>query len=194
LSCLDRRSTLVPIRAPARSKIATGTALALVALASCAAISASGEVDERLGCGTAIPSDRDDGRRGKRDVVVGPVRLVSIRRYARYRRSKFRPSRRRGDFSAKVPLLIEQGSSLRIAIGPRARRRAALTYAPSARTARRVRGGHSALEFNACDDAALSFWPGGFLVHGAQCVPLRLWVDGAETPRKLRVAFGRGTC
>ena len=151
------------------------------------------DADATLGCDTAnITSDRPRPKRGKRDVVIGPVHLVSIRRFGRYPKRHFRADEG-GDYSGKVPLVLGSETRLRLAVARRSRSHASLTYASRIRGKPRVRKGDSVLDFEACD-AVQSVWPGAILVDGPQCVPLHLYIDDAERPEKLRVAFGRGTC
>lgn len=127
------------------------------------------------------------------DVDIGPMRLVSIRRFGRYRRGKYLPAEEGYHFAGKVPLLLESGTHLRWAVARRSRRHAALSYGRRRSGAPKVRKGDSVLDFEACDSAT-SFWPGAILVDGPQCVTLHFYVNDSEQPEERRIAFGRGTC
>lgn len=180
-----------------RIRLAVGCVI-VTALAGCASTASAQEAEQEIAkatlpCATATGAGDDRGRGPtKSDIVVGPPELVSIKRYARYPRRHFKPKRDR-DFSAKVQLTIASGARVRLAIAPRWRRHTSLFYADSTRKARRVKGGHSVLDFQACADAERTFWSGGLKVDGARCVRLRVTVNNADT-RTLRIALGKGMC
>jgi hypothetical protein len=53
---------------------------------------------------------------------------------------------------------------------------------------------HACTRRNADSDAdgrAVTFWSGSILASAPRCLHLRIWIDGASTPRRARIPIGR---
>jgi hypothetical protein len=48
------------------------------------------------------------------------------------------------------------------------------------------------VRFKACEGQFMEYVGGGFVVAGARCLPLDVWVEGERAPQRLVASFGRG--
>jgi hypothetical protein len=89
---------------------------------------------------------------------------------------------------------------VKIAISRRARRTNALTYADAVHGARELDDGVRVVTFQSCsrraaesdaDGRRVTFWSGFILACTPRCLSLKVWVDGARTPRRARIPLGR---
>ena len=115
----------------------------------------------------------------ERSVVVGPLALLLLPQEAERPASEFAPVG-----VSKVVAVVDAGQTVTVVVPARSRHDVALTYASSA---------EPAVTFSACDERTAQF-PGGFVVAGAQCVRLDVWVGDAEDPVSVTVSFGAGSC
>lgn len=131
------------------------------------------------------------------DLVVGPLVLVGGRRYT--------PPEGVARFGGqKYPALVRAGHRVVVEIVRADSATASLLYADRSHGGpageRRVADGDRAVDFRACSSEragssyggrAATFWSGFILASKPRCVHLRIWTDGARTPRHARVALGR---
>jgi hypothetical protein len=103
----------------------------------------------------------------------------------------------------KFPLLVKAGHRVTIALSASTRKVAALAYGPLPQGQVHLRDAHRIVTFVACprgepsgssaDGQSVTFWSGGILAASARCVPLQIWIDGAEDPRHVVIHFERTT-
>jgi hypothetical protein len=135
--------------------------------------------------------------RSGRDLVVGPLVLVG----ARADTSAETVARFGGQ---KYPALVLAGHRVTIELAREAEPSMSLYYADDHHTAaggeRTVAAGHRVVAFRSCSKARAgsayagrdaTFWSGFVLTTKPRCVALRVWVDGARTPRRARIPLGR---
>jgi hypothetical protein len=158
--------------------------------------------------GTAIAGAADRGRAtcthqaeasfpgayaSARNLRVGPLVLVGGRTYSS-------PETVRRFGGQKYPALLAAGHTARIEISPRARRTTSLTWAAAAHGTRRVEDGLRVVGFRACgrrasqsdaDGRPVTFWSGFILTTAPRCLRMKVWIDGARTPRRVRIPLGR---
>jgi hypothetical protein len=127
------------------------------------------------------------------NLVVGPLALIGGRVYNA-------PETVERIGGQKYPLLLTPGHTVKIAISPRARRTNALAYADGLHGARRLEQGLRVVTFHACDrrhaesragGRAVTFWSGFILATAPRCLHLKIWIDGARTPRRASMPIGR---
>jgi hypothetical protein len=127
------------------------------------------------------------------NLVVGPLVLTGGRVYNS-------PETVQRFGGQKYPALVAAGHTVKVAISSRARRTNALTYADSLHGTRRLEDGLRTVTFHACDrrraqsragGRAVTFWSGFILASAPRCLHLKIWIDGARTPRHARVPLGR---
>ena len=128
-----------------------------------------------------------------RNLRVGPLVLVGGRTFSS-------PETVRRFGGQKYPALLAAGHTARIEISPQARRTTSLTWAAAAHGTRRVEDGLRVVSFRACgrraarsdaDGRPVTFWSGFILTSAPQCLRMKVWIDGARTPRRVRVPLGR---
>jgi hypothetical protein len=100
----------------------------------------------------------------------------------------------------KFPLYLKGGHRVTLELPRVARRGAGLMYGqrPSGNYGYRV------ITFVACQHGKstragssgwpVSFWAGGILARSPRCVPLRIWVDDAPSPRRAVIKIGVSRC
>ena len=126
-----------------------------------------------------------------RDLVVGPLALVG----GRTSTSAETVARFGGQ---KYPAVVRAGH--RVVVQVRSAT-TALTYADRVHAAggRTVADGVRVVDFRSCPSGRATsryarrpatFWSGFILASAPRCVRLRVWVDGARTPRTARVSLG----
>ena len=127
------------------------------------------------------------------NLVVGPLVLVGGRVFTP-------PETVRRVGGMKYPALLTPGHTVRVALSPRARRIAALTYADGLHAVRRLDDGLRVVTFHGCDRRharsragrrTVTFWSGFILASAPSCLHLKVWIDGARRPRHARVPLGR---
>jgi hypothetical protein len=135
-----------------------------------------------------------NGRAVESSVHVGPLYLIGLEGYAHAGPSSFRRPNGRLN-GLKVLAVVRAGVTL--AVTPADRSHAALIYAPSRFSARRVGQGDYRITFRPCHpppDRYGTQFNGGFLVDGPRCVALDVaWKHGA-IHRRILASFGAGTC
>jgi hypothetical protein len=104
----------------------------------------------------------------------------------------------------KFPLLVRPGHRVTLELSPQTRKGAGLAYGPLPQGDVRVRDAHRVVTFIACrrgersgstaDGRSVTFWSGGVLAHSPRCVPIRVWIDGARSPRRLVIRLGVDRC
>jgi hypothetical protein len=169
------------------------TACALTAVFVGAAIAAGSPTDGHATCAGQSSASFPGAYTSARNLVVGPLVLIEGRVY-----SSPRIVRRVG--GQKYPAVLAPGHTVKIALSPRARRTNALTYADALHSARRLDDGLRVVTFHACErrkaqsDAggrAVTFWSGFILASAPRCLHLKIWIDGASSPRRARIPIGR---
>jgi hypothetical protein len=130
-----------------------------------------------------------------RNLVVGPLVLTGARGSP-----PFAPS----FHGQKFPLLVRAGHRVTLALSKRTRKFAALGYGPLPQGDVGVRDAHRVVTFIACprgeasgstvDGEAVTFWSGGVLSTGPRCIPISVWIDGAERPRHIVIRLGVSRC
>ena len=104
----------------------------------------------------------------------------------------------------KFPLLVRNGHRVTLQLTRRTRKFAALGYGPLPQGDVRVRDGHRIVTFIACartqgsasdvDGRRVTFWSGGVLATSPRCVPIRVWIDAAPSPRQVVIRLGVDRC
>jgi hypothetical protein len=131
--------------------------------------------------------------RNRRNLRVGPLVLVGGR-------TDDTPETIRNLGGQKYPALVAAGHTVKIEISRRARRTHSFSYADSTHGTRDVERGVRAVTFERCSrreadsDASgrrVTFWSGFILAAAPRCLSVKVWVDGARTPRRARLPMGR---
>jgi hypothetical protein len=178
---------------PFNAMLVRATACALTAVFVGAAIATGSPTDGQATCAGQSSASFPGAYTSARNLVVGPLVLIEGRVY-----SSPRIVRRVG--GQKYPAVLAPGHTVKIALSPRARRTNALTYADSLHSARRLDDGLRIVTFHACErrnaqsDAggrAVTFWSGFILASAPRCLHLKIWIDGASSPRRARIPIGR---
>jgi hypothetical protein len=129
-----------------------------------------------------------------RNLVVGPLVMIGARGTPTFS-SSFH--------GQKFPLLLKEGHRVTLELSLATRRGAALGYGPLPQGDVGVAEAHGVVTFIACrrgasdseaDGKPVTFWSGGVLVKSPRCVPLRVWVDGAPSPRRVVIRLGVERC
>ena len=126
-------------------------------------------------------------------VVAGPVAFVDLR-LAATPSPLVSPRDRTG--IVKALIVLDAGTSVRLAVAGAARRHARLMYtAESLGLGRRnapLRVGTPSVMLTACSGRDTQF-NGGFIVDGRRCVPLEISQPGRSTER-ITISLGAGRC
>jgi hypothetical protein len=137
------------------------------------------------------------------NIRAGPLVLYAADQYARSPRSEFAPVRRAGTLYNALKLLavVEGSRAVTLAIPPAQQPHAALLYAArrsysvaeKERGLAQLRDGHAAVRFEPYrrGSGTISEVPGGFVVAGARCLPIDIWVAGSHRPIRREISFGR---
>ena len=130
-----------------------------------------------------------------RNLVVGPLVLTGARGSPPFATSFH---------GQKFPLLVRAGHRVTLALSKTTRKVAALGYGPLPQGDVGVREAHRVVTFIACrrgepsgstaDGQPVTFWSGGILSTGPRCVPVSVWIDGAEKPRRIVIRLGVTRC
>ena len=96
-------------------------------------------------------------------------------------------------FLQKALAVVEAGALVKMEVPESARDRLALSYGLSGRSDNlyALADGHPTWALRACDDTETQF-NGGFIVAGAQCAPLDVFVEGQSAPIRVTLSFGMG--
>jgi len=129
------------------------------------------------------------------NLVVGPLVLTGARSSP-----PFAPS----FHGQKFPLLVKVGHRVTLALSTSTRKFAGLGYGPLPQGDVEVREAHRVVTFIACrrgepsgsraDGEAVTFWSGGVLSTGPRCIPISVWIDAAERPRRIVIRLGVTRC
>ena len=178
---------------PVRLAVAIASALAVAAAAQTTAAKAPRGVIEN--CSTRSEAQFPGAFTSARNLVVGPLVLTGARGSPPFA-SSFH--------GQKFPLLVRAGHRVTLALSTRTRKFAALGYGPLPQGDVGVREGHRVVTFIACrrsepsgstaDGEPVTFWSGGVLATGPRCVPISVWIDGADRPRRIVVRLGVTRC
>jgi hypothetical protein len=172
------------------------TVVALAAaVATAAAIAAEAPRGAVAKCATRSEAQFPGGFTNPRNLVVGPLALTGARGTPAWA-STFHGN--------KFPLLVKAGHRVTLALSERTRRFAGLAYGPLPQGDVRVRDAHRVVRFIACrsdepsgstaDGEAVTFWSGGVLSTSPRCVPVLVWIDNAESPRRVVIRLGVARC
>ena len=147
------------------------------------------------GCSMRAEADFPGAFKSSRNVVVGPVVLIG---------AAGTPGFSYSFHGNKFPLLVKAGHRLTLELSTRTRKGASLAYGPLPQGDVNVREAHRVVTFTACrrgqhsgstaDRQSVTFWSGGVLARSPRCVPLRLWVDAASSPRPVVIHLGVQHC
>ncbi len=127
--------------------------------------------------------------RDRRNLVVGPLAMIGGATFTDA------ATARRFDGN-KYPLLLRPGHAVTVAIAPSARANAGLHYGSAEDRSTET---YDAITFVACSenrsdsraDGRVTFWSGFVTLRAPACVPLDVYVNGASTPRRVRIELGR---
>lgn len=169
--------------------------MAALALAGAGLAAAAGRSPShgQATCAHQSSAEFPDAYDDPHNLVIGPLVLMDGRVYSS-------PETVRRVGGQKYPALLTPGHTVKVALSPRARRTAALTYADSMHSVRRLDDGLRVVTFHPCDrrDAqsraggrVVTFWSGFILAGAPRCVHLKIWIDGASTPRRAALPIGR---
>jgi hypothetical protein len=160
-------------------------------------------------CEMSVYGTLDAGAWKKHSTNAGPLFFYYSDQYAQMASSELAPvSGRKGYYRGqKLLVLVRPGAVVTVVLPESVRRYAALIYNPADwndRNAYRVEDGESAVTFKACkkgetpSDAgpvnAMTQFNGGFVVAGARCVPIEVFVPGQGRSIRTTLSFGRGRC
>jgi hypothetical protein len=150
--------------------------------------------------GKLAPDARREG------VVAGPLWFPHARAFA----NEPNPDRGARFVDHKTLVVVQDGEAATVVIPASERRRAALDYEyGSARAPRRppvkLSDGVAAVRFAACELGARPWsrghpldretqFNGGIITRWGRCLPLDVWPEGAERPRRVTISFGAGDC
>jgi hypothetical protein len=173
-----------------RTRIAAAAVLATSALA----VPATAARDTgRATCDHQSSASFPGAYRSARNLRIGPLVLVGARTFST-------PETVRRVGGQKHAALVAAGHTVKIAISRRARRTHSLTYADSTHGTRNVEDGVRVVTFESCsrreadsdaDGRRVTFWSGFILATAPRCLSIKVWVDGARTPRRARIPIGR---
>ena len=129
--------------------------------------------------------------------VVGPIAFAGLPFAATAPRSDFTPDNQ-GYRRVKALAVVERGAEVTVSVPPTEQGHIALVYDPAVFDSGQLADGETAVMFRACAEGE-GPWPGptqfngGFIVDGPQCATLEVMV-GDGPPKRVEVAFGKGTC
>jgi hypothetical protein len=170
-----------------------------IAMTIVLALAASGAARERprgvvADCAMQSGASFPGAFSSSRNVVVGPLAMIGARGTPPFS-SSFH--------GQKFPLLVKVGHRVTLELSITTRRGAALGYGPLPQGDVGLREAHRVITFIACrrgasdseaDGKPVTFWSGGVLVRSPRCVPLRVWIDRASSPRRVVIRLGVDRC
>jgi hypothetical protein len=160
-------------------------------------------------CETSVYGTLDDPAWRTHSVIAGPLVFYSADQYAEQPASLFGPLAGNNGYYAgqKLLVLVRRGAVVTVVVPESVRRYAALLYSPAAwndRNAYKIEDGESAVRFKACKKGetapvggplnAMTQFNGGFVVAGARCAPLEVFVRGEQRLIPIKLSFGVGRC
>jgi hypothetical protein len=160
-------------------------------------------------CETSVYGRLDAPAWRKHSTNAGPLSFYYADQYAQMASSDFGPvSGRKGHYQGlKLLVLVRPGGVATVVLPEAERRYSALIYNPAAwndSNAYRIKDGDSAVTFEACKRGqtppeggpvnAMTQFNGGFVVAGARCVPIEVFVRGQERSIRTSLSFGSGRC
>jgi hypothetical protein len=196
-----RRATII-----GSSAAATAVALALVtaggsetAVPSQAATSTTAHVEVKESQKVAVENCSTRSQAGfpgaftdRRNLVVGPLAMMG----AGKRKVHFFPEFGSDAGGQKFQLLVRDGHRVAVELSRRTRRDVGLAYGPLGGGQVGLADAHRVVKFIACQRGGrrVTFWSGGVLARSPQCVPLRIFVDGASAARVAVIHLGVRRC
>jgi hypothetical protein len=145
----------------------------------------------------------------KHSTNAGPLFFYYADQFAQVASSQFDPVSGKKNYypGQKLLVLIRPGEAATVVLPESGRRYAALIYNPADwndRNAYRIEDGESAVTFEGCQKGesppeggpvnAMTQFNGGFVVAGARCVPIEVFVQGQERSIRTTLSFGKGHC
>ena len=178
-------------RQMAKLVVCSGVALCSVA----SAIATSAPIGAVENCSTQSGASFPGAFSDAHNLVIGPLVMIGARGTPAFTSSVH---------GQKFPLLVRNGHRVALELTRRTRRFAALGYGPLPQGDVGVRDGHRIVTFIACgrgqgsasdvDGRRVTFWSGGVLAVSPRCVPIRVWIDAARSPRRIVIRLGVVTC
>jgi hypothetical protein len=114
-------------------------------------------------------------------------------------RVHFFPDFGSGAGGQKFQLLVRKGHRVTVELSRQTRQYAGLAYGPLGGGRVSLAEAHRVVKFIACgrgerSRSNVTFWSGGVLARSPQCVPLRIFVDGATAARHRAIHLGVRRC
>jgi hypothetical protein len=137
--------------------------------------------------GTLAPDWREHA------AIAGPLAWLGVSGYARDSAATFAVQDGRYFFK-KALAVVERGALVKIVVPESERTRLALFYSASGTrpdNLYKVSEGESTWALRACEDTETQF-NGGFIVGGAQCAALDVFLEGKNRPIRVFIPFGTG--
>lgn len=124
--------------------------------------------------------------------IAGPLAWLGISGYATDPPATFAIQDGRYLFK-KALAVVERGALVKIVVPESERTRLSLSYGVSGRPDNlyKISEGKSTWALRACEDAETQF-NGGFIVGGAQCAALDVFMEGKSQPIRVFIPFGTG--
>jgi hypothetical protein len=173
------------------SVVLAGAALCCAA----AAVAASPPRGAVADCSTQSGASFPGAFSNTHNLTVGPLTMIGARGTP-----TFAPS----FHGQKFPLLVRDGHRVVLELTRRTNRFASLGYGPLPQGEVGVGDGHRVVTFIACgrgggsgsdvDGRPVTFWSGGVLATSPRCVPIRVWIDRAQSPRRILIRLGVTRC
>jgi hypothetical protein len=160
-------------------------------------------------CETSVYGTLDAPAWRKHSIIAGPLVFYYADQYARQPASVFAPIPGRNGYygGQKLLVLVRRDAVATVVLPESERRYAGLLYNPAAwnnRNAYTIEDGETALRFKACKKGetgpvggplnAMTQFNGAFVVAGARCVPLQIYVRGEQGTIPVTLSFGAGRC
>lgn len=157
----------------------------------------------REDCSTRSEANFPGAFTSPRNLGVGPLVLIG---------GAYTDARTVREFGGnKFQLLVKAGHTVTVRLAQRGRRVAGLAYGPLPQGRKtKLRDTYQSVTFVACrpgnasrrysptgpsgsyaDGVAVTFWSGAVLTRAPSCVLLDIYVDGAPSPRRMRLPLGR---
>ena len=132
------------------------------------------------------------------NVEAGPLTFVSLAEYARVPAADFEARDDSLYLAQKVLLVMRGGRDATVVVPKSERSHASLLWGPTPGVDRKqerlglreIADGNPAVRFKGCAGKFMEYVGGGFVVAGARCLPLDIWVEGDAEPRRIVASFG----
>jgi hypothetical protein len=159
-------------------------------------------------CASSAYGTLDSGAWREHSIIAGPVAFYYADQYRAKAASELAPVRGKSDRypGQKMLLLVHADAVATVAVPQGVRGSVALLYNPAAwndRNEYTIDDGENAVRFRACKRGqtpptggrpnAMTQFNGAFVVAGARCVPLDVFVRG-KRPIRINLSFGAGRC